>query len=272
MLLIMLINSLLVNIIIGIISNIMLTINQATRAMREMKGLSQAEVAASMGTNQSSLARFESEKTKLPMEKVEEIATHLKINTKYFDNPTLSLFNAAPGELLRMIIPERRVTMELDLSFFTDVLAEVSNRLDVIFLTPEGGLLSKITYFSDIPIYSIAARDNHNNIFLFRRRTASHLLATIVKVNELQLSMAEKAARKKSVITFSYRRIDAPLYDRIKAWNRVERQDIEPLFGAQEDICILTEEEAALIRDIRMGHHRIDEIRNVLQPHRRRAR
>lgn len=219
--------------------------------MREMKGLSQAELAQVAGTTQPTLAKFEAGKIRFTDNQINDMSRILNINPLFYENDNLDLFAIGPNEILRMILPESRITGTLDFSFFTDVLAEVSRQMDVMFLSPEAGLLARIVYPIDIHIYSIAVRDNHHNIFIFRRRTASHLMATIVRTNELQLNIQGKATRFNHRATFSYRRIERGLIEAIRGWDHVSREDIEPLFDAPQDSLLLTEEEDALIHYIR---------------------
>ena len=84
----------------------------------------------------------------------------------------------------------------------------------------------------EYPAYAIALKDDHNNIFLFRRKKAldSILWGSDFKSPMLRILDIAQSENKSINITIATHDLPDELFKKIENWDKATRKDIEPLF------------------------------------------
>ncbi|HBR21605.1 MAG TPA: hypothetical protein DD713_03410 [Nitrospiraceae bacterium] len=163
-----------------------------------------------------------------------------------------------------MYLPEEGFHMRV--TFIPIVLlAQANSRTEILSLLPSRRfrfmekVVEKGTALEPNP-YSIAVRDEDDNIFLFRRRSAnSYIMGERGLLSELD----ELRDGQEKDIQHRTRRLTKALFENIRKWV-VTREEIEPLFPIRHAPDNLTNIEQRLIRTIRERNLDTEQVLNNL--------
>ena len=237
-----------------------MAIAEVFSTVRKLQNITQSDVADYIKVTQSAVAKFETGKATLSLEKLQEMADILHMNPEFVADQNKNPFDET-DELIAMQLPE---SLAAGIDFWIlHFLAEKNKSMDVLFLIAPLASYLKIlpkTYLHD-PVYAIAARDGADNLFLFRRKSGAALFGS----NELQLRLSQIAAEHGSDVAVRVISIDAGLTDRIRKWKGVSRGDIQRLFEGIEKPLSLTAGEKDLIKGVRELGMDPEEVLRVLR-------
>src|SRR5208283_5595718 len=156
-------------------------------ALRMSKGLTQGNVADVVGIKRSAIAQFETGRASLSNDTLRQIAPILNLNPEYVIHRDIYPFVSQPDEVIKLFLPENRLTGALDY-FLIYLLAGAVGNHELQFLSLSPNIIAaRIAWPFDRTVYALAVRDAHNNIFLFRRRIGNLLWGSITGERDLQL-------------------------------------------------------------------------------------
>jgi len=204
-------------------------------ALRMSKGLTQGNVADVVGIKRSAIAQFETGRASLSNDTLRQIAPILNLNPEYVIHRDIYPFVSQPDEVIKLFLPENRLTGALDY-FLIYLLAGAVGNHELQFLSLSPNIIAaRIAWPFDRTVYALAVRDAHNNIFLFRRRIGNLLWGSITGERDLQLRVTELARHTGTHLFFALIDIDRQIYETIHQWRDISRNDLVPLFPNPEE-------------------------------------
>lgn len=224
------------------------------RKAREAKGLKQSEIADQCGISRSALARFETGSLRLNEETLLRIAPLLDINPEFLHGHTRIPFKSQNGELIKFVVDKYHVTTD-------PLLATIFARcdvLDVFYLSPPLTVVDRLRHLNiaDNPTYALLIGDEQGNMYLFRCKSAKDFLAWD---NSLSSWYSEQRRLSGKSGHFEMRIITKDLYEKIRDWQDVGKEDLDFLLKQKDQDLIykelaLSEAEKRLITFIREQH------------------
>ncbi|MGD0887217.1 MAG: helix-turn-helix transcriptional regulator [Thermodesulfovibrionales bacterium] len=209
------------------------------RIAREVQRKKQGYLATLVGVDRSAISKFESGIPALDKEKLLRIAPELSIDQDFILGRSLNPFQSK--NLIRVLIPGLIVS---DSSFFYLLISNAA-KVEFISLVPELNIIEAIANLGlpGIPISAVAAKDEKGNIFLIRKKLKTDY---IVRTNEVSLEnklskLLYLAGKDKGQMTFKTLPIREELTKKIKEWQKVEKEDIAPLFDKARVVSELVE-------------------------------
>lgn len=201
------------------------------RLIRKSCDITQKEVAEKAEVTQSAVNQYEQGIFDLSLDALKRIALYLRINPDYISGKASTPFISK--ELYKLYIVEEKST-EGGIRPITDLLL-LCRRVFVISLTidksvaPTYKILKKSP--SAEPVYAVAIRDSEDNVFLVRRKKDNALIllegGTQARAQQFYMPAYDPERVQSS---FGKHRLDARLYQKIREWENIERNDIEVLF------------------------------------------
>ena len=143
-----------------------LSVNKLFKLVRELTGKTQPEVSASAKITYQSLQQFEKGQASLSKETLKMMARALYINPEYIDDTSLYPFKSN-GRLIKMFMPDGLIFDNLEPLYF---LSKLNKQLRMITLIAPFPELKRFRNIGLPLIYAIALKDDHKNVFLFRRK------------------------------------------------------------------------------------------------------
>ena len=143
-----------------------LSVNKLFKLVRELTGKTQPEVSASAKITYQSLQQFEKGQASLSKETLKMMAKALYINPEYIDDTSLYPFKSN-GRLIKMFMPDGLIFDNLEPLYF---LSKLNKQMRIITLIAPFPELKRFSNIGLPLIYAIALKDDHNNVFLFRRK------------------------------------------------------------------------------------------------------
>lgn len=201
-----------------------LTLNELFKFVRELTGQTQVDVSSAAGITHQSLLKFEKGQASLKKETLKGMAVALSINSEYIDGKSSYPFNNRTG-LIKMFATEGGIFQSLLEPLY--FVAEFNHRIDLIFLIAPNDIENKLfRKLGLLWIFALAFTDGHGNIFLLRGKKEKHLINLAVGIPSLIFKILESNC----LFAIAQHKADKYLFDKIRAWNDVSREDIEPLF------------------------------------------
>lgn len=270
-------------------------INDLLRYVREAQGIRLGFVSKLIGKTHTALSRFETGKKKsISTENVRKVAEHLQIiDVDFLDGTSSNPFKKTEHlvKLYGMYLMGRSWGIFAPLN----ILIEYNKRLEFVSLVPKftgvdkiikhgmsrlllaigllaGGEIKNVpTALAGKFVYAIAVRDSIGNYYVVRSKDKDEFL--LWEGGDKDLSFFVNSYTEMLGITsdrafsFSRKEINKQLYQSIRDWNSLKKEDILPFFS-QDIISTLNEEERGLAADVilavRDGRCSPEEIKSFL--------
>lgn len=205
--------------------------------IREYSGKTQHQIAEILNIKYQTIQRYE-KKGSIPANILRELCGILNIDPEYILGKSEYPFKS--GDLIKMFVSENIFKFTLDPLYF---VASFNKNIYVIYLTSyERSEFTNIDHKVTLPkVYAIAFKDDHNNYFLLRRRKVNKT----INPNEIFPTTINKIISMKCKFHIESKEIgNSSVYEKIKNWDDVKRDDIEKLFKEAkfESIFNLSEE------------------------------
>ncbi len=257
-------------------------IREIFRYVRLAQAIQQSEVANAVGITHVALSRFEAGKSSLSIETLVKIAPLLNINPDFITGENINPFKS------KKLIKLYGAGLMGKLYEPLNLLIEYNEKLDFVSLVPHFSGLKKLLSQTGTrilaPIYSgnasaalslfvyaVAVRDSDDNYFLIRSQDDNGYLlweGADKDVAHLAASMAQMLGlSERRSFTFKRVEINKPLYEKVKEWKGIRKEDMQSFFA--EDNLILSEEERdltnAIVRALRAGRISLNDLKKLLR-------
>lgn len=202
------------------------------KIMREGLGINQDYLANVMDVDDSSLSKYESGSPQITRTTFLKIAKFLYLNDAYVEYGKGYPFKSN-GNLIRLLIKGFLIP---DVSIFF-ILIYYARQLEFVSLIPDLGSSSKKKrgHRDKGYPYAIAARDQ-GNYFLLRMRLSNVFIVPQFKGNfSASVSTLIAGFKKRNNVTFRDAYIGETFYERLKRWDMLTVNDIEPFFSGEYD-------------------------------------
>ncbi|MBN2569411.1 MAG: helix-turn-helix transcriptional regulator [Deltaproteobacteria bacterium] len=205
-------------------------LNKLFKLSRILKSVKQKDLANAVGITRQAIQRFEAGLTTLSPDTLRKVAPHLHINIEHITDQTKNPYDYRG--LIKMLFSEKYIDPTFE-PIATLVLA--NSKLEFISLIAKIDPITRIKNMTLLqnPVYSVAIRDQDNNIFLLRRKSKTDYVLADGNLHNTMWQTLEFVKEKRKLFYFATSQVDRNLYKKIQSWT-VEREDIEPLFSQCE--------------------------------------
>ena len=206
-----------------------LTVNKLFKFVRELTGKTQPEVSASAKITYQSLQQFEKGQASLSKETLKLMAKTLYINHDFIDDSAKYPFKSS-GRLIKMIVPDGVLFDNFEPLYF---LSKLNKQLRMITLIAPFPELKRFSNIGLPLIYAILLKDDHNNVFLFRRKKEKDIFNLSSDYPSPIVKLTKISQENKSVISIAQKEISRDVFDKIREWNSVSMADIKYLINEE---------------------------------------
>ena len=214
-----------------------LAVNKLFKLVRELTGKTQPEVSAGAKITYQSLQQFEKGQASLSKETLKLMAKGLYVNPAYIDD-TVSYPFKSNGRLIKMFMPDGVVFDNLEPLYF---LSKLNKQLRMITLIAPFPELKRFSNIGLPLIYAILIKDDHNNIFLFRRKKEKDIFNLSADYPSPIVKLTKISQENKSVISFAQKELSRNVFDKIREWNSLSIADIKYLIDEETTFTKLFE-------------------------------
>ncbi len=200
--------------------------------LRRSLDIKQGVLAQHAVITQSGISRFLAGEYKLGTAILIKIAPLLHLNPRFLTGETSNPFLSE--KLIKLLLDQKSERYG-ELDSFLAFLFRMSKRLDFLYLRPAPLSGWDLDIMGGAPVCAICIRDDSNNIFLIRKERimAGNKPVGIKSPEDLQTiikKFTEKSPSYGKDVTFSLVTIADSIYQKLRKWENIEREDIEPLF------------------------------------------
>jgi transcriptional regulator with XRE-family HTH domain len=189
------------------------------QVIRVAQGISQRSIASGLGVHQSSVAQFETGRSKLSLETLARMASLLNLNRAFIERGTGSPFKPRkPGEAIKLLISPKPESGP-DLYLLNLILTRSEQARITILLPPLDQARGKL----GMPgfYYAIAIRDDRGIAYLLRAKDSKKLTGS---VSELQAEIDGIALRGRRNFHCEVVRISGEMFEKLRNWS-IRRAD-----------------------------------------------
>ena len=214
-----------------------LSVGKLFKLVRELTGKTQPEVSASAKITYQSLQQFEKAQASLSKETLKMMAKALYINPEYIDDTSLYPFKSN-GRLIKMFMPDGLIFDNLEPLY---LLSKLNKQLRMITLIAPFPELKRFSNIGLPLIYAILLKDDHNNVFLFRRKKEKDIFNLSADYPSPIVKLTKISQENKSVISFAQKELSRDVFDKIREWNSLSIADIKYLIDEETTFTKLFE-------------------------------
>jgi transcriptional regulator with XRE-family HTH domain len=214
-----------------------LSANKLFKLVRELTGKTQPEVSAGAKITYQSLQQFEKGQASLSKETLKLMVKGLYINPAYIDD-TVSYPFKSNGRLIKMFMPDGVVFDNFEPLY---LLSKLNNQLRMITLIAPFPELKKFSNIGLPLIYAILLKDDHNNVFLFRRKKEKDIFNLSSDYPSPIVKLTKISQENKSVISIAQKELSKDVFDKIREWDSLSITDIKYLIDEETTFTKLFE-------------------------------
>ena len=206
-----------------------LSVGKLFKLVRELIGKTQPEVSASAKIAYQSLQQFEKGQASLSKETLKMMARALYINPDYIDDTSLYPFKSN-GHLIKMFMPDGLIFDNLEPLYF---LSKLNKQMRIITLIAPFPELKRFRNIGLPLIYAIALKDDHKNVFLFRRKNKKGIFNLSADYPSPIVKLTKISQENKSAISIAQKELSRNAFDKICDWNLLSLKDIKDLIDEE---------------------------------------
>jgi len=206
-----------------------LSVGKLFKLVRELIGKTQPEVSASAKIAYQSLQQFEKGQASLSKETLKMMARALYINPDYIDDTSLYPFKSN-GRLIKMFMPDGLIFDNLEPLYF---LSKLNKQMRIITLIAPFPELKRFRNIGLPLIYAIALKDDHKNVFLFRRKNKKGIFNLSADYPSPIVKLTKISQENKSAISIAQKELSRNAFDKICDWNLLSLKDIKDLIDEE---------------------------------------
>jgi len=214
-----------------------LSVNKLFKLVRELTGSTQPEVSASAKITYQSLQQFEKGQASLSKETLKMMAKALYINPKYIDDTSLYPFKSN-GCLIKMFMPDGLIFDNLEPLY---LLSKLNKQLRIITLIAPFPELKRFMNIGLPLIYAIILKDDHENVFLFRRKNKKNIFNLSADYPSPIVKLTKISQEYKCVLSIAQKELSRDVFDKIRDWNLLSIEDIKGLIDEEINFTKLFE-------------------------------
>lgn len=206
-----------------------LSVNKLFKLVRELTGYTQPGVSASAKIAYQSLQQFEKGQVSLSKETLTMMAKALYINPEYIDDDSVYPFKS-DGRLIKLFMPDGLVFDNLEPLYF---LSKLNRQMRMITLVAPFPELKRFTNIGLPLIYAITLKDDHDNIFLFRRKKEKDIFNLSGDYPSPIVKLTKISQEYKCVLSIAQKELSRDVFDKIRDWNLLSIKDIKDLIDTE---------------------------------------
>lgn len=206
-----------------------LPVNKLFKLVRELTGSTQPEVSASAKIAYQSLQQFEKGQVSLSKETLTMMAKALCINPEYIDDDSVYPFKSE-GRLIKMFMPDGFIFDNFQPLYS---ILRLNKQLRMITLVAPFPELKRFTNIGLPLIYAITLKDDHDNIFLFRRKKEKDIFNLSGDYPSPIVKMTKISQEYNCILSIAQKELPRDIFDKIRNWNMLSIEDIKDLIDEE---------------------------------------
>jgi hypothetical protein len=183
------------------------------------------------------LQQFEKGQVSLSKETLKMMAKALYINPEYIDDTSLYPFKSN-GRLIKMFMPDGLIFDNLEPLYF---LSKLNKQMRIITLIAPFPELKRFRNIGLPLIYAIALKDDHKNVFLFRRKNKKNIFNLSADYPSPIVKLTKISQEYKCVLSIAQKELSRDVFDKIRDWNLLSIEDIKGLIDEEINFTKLFE-------------------------------
>ena len=204
-------------------------IGRLFKLVRELTGCTQPDISASANITYQSLQQFEKGQASLSKESLKMMAKALYINPEYIADGSVYPFKS-DGRLIKMFMPDGLIFDNFKPLYSIFRLNKQLRMITLIAPFPE---LKKFTNIGLPLIYAIVLKDDHDNVFLFRRKKEKDIFNLSGDYPSPIVKLTKISQEYKCSLSIAQKELKRDVFEKIRDWTLLSIEDLKDLIDEE---------------------------------------